>query len=195
MSFGPMSESQCAEMRRRYGLEKMIEVQINKFLLQMARQKAEEMGKLNNSITKGDGNIAGFLGEFIAAREIGAEVDNSYQHDLRFGTTTIDVKTKRCTSKPRDFYECSIAAYNTKQKCDIYVFTRLLWHKAKPQVWERGWLLGWLPKKEYFEQATFLKKGQVDPSNNYTVKADCFNLKISCLNDMGTLGENDGSDK
>jgi hypothetical protein len=177
----------------------MIEVSINKFLLGMARQKAEEMGKLNNSITAGEGNLAGFLGEFIAAQEIGAEVNNTYEYDLLVGDTAnlirIDVKTKRCTSKPRDFYECSIADYNTKQNCDIYVFTRLLWHKAKPQVWERGWLLGWLPKKDYFEQATFLKKGQVDPSNNYTVKADCYNLKISCLNDMVTLGENDGSDK
>ena len=167
----------------------MIEVEIDKFLLKMARQKAEEMGKLNNSITKGDGNIAGFLGEFIAAQEIGAEISNTYEYDLLVGPTTIDVKTKRCTSKPRDFYECSIAAYNTKQKCDVYVFTRLLWLKAMPKAWERGWLLGWLPKKEYFEKATFLKKGQVDPSNNYTVKADCYNLKISCLNDMESLNE------
>lgn len=149
------------------------------------------MGKLNNSITKGDGNIAGFLGEFIAAQNIGAEVNNTYEYDLLVGERIIDVKTKRCTSKPRDFYECSIAAYNTKQKCDVYVFTRLLWHKATPKVWERGWLLGWIPKEEYFRKATHLLKGHVDKSNGFTVKADCFNLKISCLNDMETLGGND----
>lgn len=157
----------------------------------MARQKAEEMGKLKNSITEGEGNVPGFLGEFIAAEYLGAEVSNTYEYDILAEEKRIDVKTKRCTSKPKDFYECSIAAFNTRQECDIYLFTRILWHKDKPKVWKKGWLLGWLPKEEYFEKATFLKKGQVDPSNNFTVKADCYNLKISCLNDMETLGDCD----
>ena len=38
-----------------------------------------------------------------------------------------------------------------------------------------------LGKDEYFKKATFLKKGDVDPSNNYTVRADCYNLKINEL--------------
>ena len=33
-------------------------------------------------------------------------------------------------------------------------------------------------KKEYFEKATFMQKGEIDPSNNYMVRADCYNLKI-----------------
>lgn len=155
----------------------------------MAREKSEEMGKLNNSITSGEGNLAGFIGEFVAAREIGAEVNNTYEYDLLAFGKKIDVKTKRCTSRPKDFYECSIAAYNTKQKCDIYLFARMLWLKQQPNHWERGWLLGWLPKEEYFEKATFLRKGQIDPSNNFVVKADCYNLAIAKLNDLETLGE------
>ena len=38
-----------------------------------------------------------------------------------------------------------------------------------------------LTKEEYFNKATFLKKGDIDPSNNYTVKADCYNVPISEL--------------
>ena len=41
----------------------MIEVEITEKMKQRAWRKAREMGKLKNSITKGDGNIAGFLGE------------------------------------------------------------------------------------------------------------------------------------
>ena len=36
-------------------------------------------------------------------------------------------------------------------------------------------------KNEYFLQAKYLKKGEVDPSNNYTVRATCYNLTIDKL--------------
>ena len=42
----------------------------------------------------------------------------------------------------------------------------------------------WLTKEEYFDKANLLKKGEIDPSNNFTVKADCYNLKISELRKM-----------
>jgi len=70
-----------------------------------------------------------------------------------------------------------VAAYNTTQGCKAYVFTRICNDKA--------WILGWKGKDEYYQQAKFLTKGDVDPLNNFTVKADCYNLKISdlrCLN-------------
>ena len=42
-------------------------------------------------------------------------------------------------------------------------------------------MLGWLSHDEYFEKAVSLHKGQIDPSNGYIVKADCYNVKISDL--------------
>ena len=44
-----------------------------------------------------------------------------------------------------------------------------------------GWFLGSMGHDEYYNKATFLKKGDVDPLNNFTVKADCYNLKIEEL--------------
>ena len=41
--------------------------------------------------------------------------------------------------------------------------------------------LGVLTKGDYYDKATFLRKGDVDPSNNYTVKADCYNVRIDEL--------------
>ena len=41
----------------------MIEVIVTQDMLDKAHNKSEEMGRLNNSITKGKGNLAGFLGE------------------------------------------------------------------------------------------------------------------------------------
>jgi len=57
----------------------------------------------------------------------------------------------------------------------------VLWNKSRPNEWKKAWILGQMDKKEYLKKARFLKKGEVDKSNNFTVKADCYNLKISDL--------------
>jgi len=157
----------------------MIEVKITDDMKKKALFKSREMGTINNSITVGDGNISGFLGECVANTLIGGDNKNTYDYDIVKDGITYDVKTKRCTSPPKSFYECSVAAFNTKQRCDRYVFVRI--ENVKGQ-WGRAWVLGWMEKPEYFNRATLLKKGDVDKSNNFTVKADCYNLKIKDLN-------------
>lgn len=142
---------------------------------------SKEMGQLKNSITKGKGNIHGFLGEIIVSKFLGVEINNTYDYDMVFNDTKIDVKTKRVTTSPKDYYECSVADLNTKQKCDVYVFTRIL------KDMTQGWILGFVNKKEYFSKATFLKKGQVDPSNNWKVSTDCYNLPINKLHNIEDL--------
>ena len=36
-------------------------------------------------------------------------------------------------------------------------------------------------QKEYFKLARKMVKGQIDPSNNFIVRADCYNLQINGL--------------
>jgi hypothetical protein len=159
----------------------MIEVKITEEMKQRAWRKAREMGKLNNSITKGEGNISGFIGEEVANSLIEGVVTNTYDYDITSGDQqliTWDVKTKRCTSPPRDYYDCSVAAFNTKQNCDRYVFVRVMFTKNR---WGPAWVLGWYDKNKYFKDARFLKKGQIDPDNNFKVKADCYNISIKDL--------------
>ena len=43
-----------------------------------AKKLSGEMGKLNNSITKGEGNIHGFLGEIITANFLSVSTFNTY---------------------------------------------------------------------------------------------------------------------
>lgn len=143
-----------------------------------AWRKAREMGVINNSITEGDGNIAGFLGEEIANSVIGGEINNTYDYDIIKDDVKYDVKTKRCTSEPKHYYECSVAAFNTKQKCDQYVFVRV---ENKFGRWGRAWILGSYYKDMYFKDARFLKKGKIDGNNKFKVKADCYNMEIRNL--------------
>jgi len=149
---------------------------VSEEMLNNAKIKAAEMGKLNNSILKGEGNIIGFIGEELAQKVIGGRIQNSYDYDIILTSgKTVDVKTKKTTVTPKDNYDCSVASYNTKQKCDYYCFVRV------KEDLSCGWVLGVYDKKDYFKDSVFLKKGQIDPSNNFTVKADCYNIKINQL--------------
>jgi hypothetical protein len=133
------------------------------------------MGKLHNSILRGKGNMSGFIGEQIALQILDGKWDNTFDYDLVVNDKKVDVKTKQTSVKPLPHYECSIAKLNTKQKCDAYAFVRIL------NDFSKGWYLGVLTKEDYYDKATFLRKGDVDPSNNYTVKADCYNVRIDEL--------------
>jgi len=100
-----------------------------------------------------------------------------HDYDIVVGSKRIDVKTKQTTVAPLPHYECSVAAFNTRQKCDAYAFVRVLKDLSV------GWFLGVSEKDQYFNTATFMKKGDIDPSNNFTVRADCYNLRIDKLGD------------
>jgi len=154
----------------------MIEIAVTPAMLVEARDKAVNMGKLHNSIMKGAGNIAGFIGEAIAQQVLGGKLDNTYEYDLVLDNgKTVDVKTKQTSVKPLETYDCSIAALNTKQKCDYYCFVRV------KNDFSIGWYLGVYDKQQYMEDAVFMKKGDIDSSNGYVVRSDCYNLKIAVL--------------
>ena len=156
----------------------MIEVVISPAMLVEARDKAAEMGQLRNSIIRGAGNIAGFIGEAIAQQVLGGKLCNTYDYDLVLDNgTKIDVKTKQTGYVPLPSYDCSIAALNTKQDCDYYAFVRV------KNDFSIGWYLGVYNKDQYMKDAVFMQKGTIDPSNGYTVKSDCYNIKIDQLKD------------
>lgn len=139
------------------------------------------MGRIHNSILNGGGNLAGFVGEFIAQKVMGGEIQNTFEYDLVLDDgTKVDVKSKQTSVKPKDYYDCSVSAFSKKQDCDRYAFVRV-----KKDL-TTGWYLGSKSSKEYFEEARFLKKGEKDGDNGFTVRGDCYNLKISELdNDKG----------
>ncbi len=154
----------------------ILPVRVKKQWLIIANDKAEEMGKLKNSITGGAGNIAGFVGELIIAAYLGGRVNNTYDYDIILPSgATIDVKTKRCTSEPKSNYDVSVAAFNVTQKCEFYAFVRVLEDLTK------AWILGYYPKVDYFNDAKKWFKGQIDKSNGFRVKANCYNLSIDEL--------------
>jgi hypothetical protein len=138
--------------------------------------------ELKGSITKGENNIYGALGEIIIydlCIKNGLTVDftSTYDYDLIIDNYKIDVKTKRTTVTPKPYYLCSISSFNIKQKCDYYFFLRV------NENLEQCYILGWKRKTDFFKEAEFNKKGSLD-INGWAFKDDCYNLKIELLNDL-----------
>ena len=153
----------------------MKKFKITKTALDRAKARAEKLPLLNNSIRKGEGKMVAYIGEEVAKHVLGGEIEDTYDYDIVYGETKVDVKTKERTVPPRNYYECSVADFNTRQDCDEYAFVSVL------DDLKEAWYLGKIGKKEFYETATFHKKGEVDPDNNFTFKADCYNIPIHKL--------------
>ena len=100
--------------------------------------------------------------------------ESTYDYDMVVDDNKLDTKTKRTNIPPRPDYMCSISAFNTKQKCDGYVFLRI---KEDLKI---AWILGYEGKKPFFRKAVFKNRGEKD-ANEWRFKDDCYNLEISKL--------------
>jgi hypothetical protein len=132
---------------------------------------------LNGSITKGDSNIYGALGEVVIYdwfKKDNPVMENTFEYDLIIKGYKVDVKTKRTTVPPLPNYLCSISAFNTHQKCDYYFFCRITEDLSK------AYLLGYIKKDLFFLISNFRKKGEKD-TDQFLFKDDCYNLEISEL--------------
>ena len=157
-----------------------------------ALDRAKKMGTIKNSITKGEGNVAGFLGEEAFCSYTGASIvmdKNMYDYDVILDDIKIEIKTKRRTVTPKSHYDVSVANTSKHQKPDEYVFLSLEFSNAKvktngQKIYEglkSIWLLGSKDSKEYFEQATKWNTGDIDTSNKFVTLTDMWNLPSSRL--------------
>ena len=155
----------------------MIEIKVKDKTLLKARDMAAEMGAIRNSISKGGGNVAGFIGELVVLDLLEkAKHKSTKDYDIILPDgLKLDVKTKKTSVKPKPEYDNSVAELSTHQQCDMYAFTRVL------NDYSTCWFLGMIEHDRYFELARYLKKGTVDPSNGYTVRSSCYNVSIKEL--------------
>jgi hypothetical protein len=176
------------------------ELRFTEDMILRAKQKAASLGSINNSILRGAGNLAGYLGEEALAPRIGAKIVSNnrgldkYNHDLLCGTKLpaccekrIEVKTKRRTVMPKHYYDVSVAKTSRHQRPDIYAFISLEFQRATkghPKKYyglKSIWLCGFMPSDEFWRRSTLWKKGRVDKSNNFKTHVDMYNLAIEDL--------------
>jgi len=172
----------------------MTKLPFKPWMIEEAREKAQSLGSINNSITKGGGNIAGYLAEIALNEYIKGENLScskgrlKYDFDLLKGQNKIEVKTKRRTVDPEPHYEVSIATTSEHQRPDFYAFISITFAKKRGKGksatyhgLKNIWLCGFLSREEFFSKAKFIRKGELDPSNGFICHQDMYNLPISKL--------------
>ena len=160
-----------------------IEIPITPSMLAQAQASASEQGCLNkHSLTKGERNLEGFLGEAVVLLTLPEAIsDNDYDHDLLLGQIRIDVKTKRCPDKPKTYYDCTVFGYNPTQKCDMYIFVSI------KKDYTMAWVNGFLVKHQFYAIAKFIPAGTVVGKNQLFYKKDNYVCSIKDLNRMNFL--------
>jgi hypothetical protein len=131
---------------------------------------------LKNSITKGESQLHGAVGEVIAMellRSRGNEVkyEGDYNYDLISNGKRIDVKTIRTDKEPTDEFNANISAFNHTQQTDYY-----LWCAVSIDL-SYGYVIGYLDKDEFYKIAELKKKGEID-WGNWMFKSDTYTTKI-----------------
>ena len=162
---------------------KMIEVEITEDMKKRAWAKSREMGEINNSITHGDGNIAGFLGEEVANQLICGDICNTYDYDIVKGDTDMMLKQKDVLQNQKVITNVLLLRLTRGKTAITMFFVRIENVKGR---WGRAWVLGSYEKEQYFKDARFLEKGKIDGNNNFRVKADCYNMPINKLKGITT---------
>ena len=132
---------------------------------------------IRNSIMSGAGELFGAVGE-ILVRDI-FEFDNldtrsTRNFDLKINSRRVDVKTSKGYSHPHNSNNCKIPETQTKQDTDFYFFTHIL------HDFSAFYLLGYISKRRFFEDALFRKKGEIEP-DGFRFRCNCYTIKVGQL--------------
>ena len=146
------------------------------YMLMEAKHRSDKMGVLPSSRTHGAGNIAGFVGEAAVLNLIGGELRDTLSFDILLDGKRVDVKTKSCSSEPRNHYLCSVMEYQLTSRSDIYIFVRVDLTKRE------GWVLGSISKARLLSEGRICKKGE--PDGKFLFKEDCRSIRIDQLDDF-----------
>ena len=164
----------------------MRSLKFNQKMIDQASQWANDLGGIKNSITKGDGNYAGRLGELALAKHLSVEVKDRKDYDIIYDGKKIEVKTKRRAVEPKPDYTVNIAATSLHQKPDIYAFLSMEYLDR-----DSGgnytdllhiWLCGYKNSEQFFEEASFWPKGHPDPPA-FKTHRDMYVMKIRELDE------------
>jgi hypothetical protein len=115
-------------------------------------------GALKNSVTKGEGNVVGALGEIAVfdyfSQRAKVVFDSTRDFDMIINGFKIDVKTSRSNFDALAHYHFIFFDVNTTQNCDFYFFVH---YNITTDV---AFLVGYLKPSRFYELATFHRKGE-----------------------------------
>jgi hypothetical protein len=156
-----------------------IEVDVTKEMMKYAEDRSKITGELNNSITRGEGNVAGFLGKKAVSDYLRNDRILGKGHDLVDEGYKIAIKAKLRKDKPRQDHDCSVTYPQAiHQDCDGYIFTSV------NNSYTKVWIVGYMDRLKLLKIAKILQKNETYGSNAFRCHEKCHNVEISQLDQL-----------
>lgn len=167
--------------------QNIIELDISKDIIEKAKERLIKVENIQRSDLSKFGSehnriLVGYIGEELLMQYLGIEKStDDFNFDLYYRNKKLEAKTISCKYKPPATFLCTVNSYNLdgvhKQNADYYVFLRIL------NDFSKGWILGFIGCKEFFEKGTFKGNG-TDFGEFQFVKANATVLEIYELTDI-----------
>lgn len=171
----------------------MITLNITEEMHSQAIEAAKNLPIYDLSYRGGGANEIGCLGEAIVESWLkfnkiwySNETDQTtHDYSLKNGQT-FEVKTKDRTVPMKANYECTIPDYNSEhQNPDFYIFVSIQRNKENNSTdirrFHTAYIVGGVNKEYFKSNSKEWKKGEIDLSNDMTIKFDCHNIAANLL--------------
>jgi len=170
----------------------MIPVSITREMIERMKERVNTVRSFNGSTLNNKGKIYGFLGEeMFLGTFLHSNRTETFDYDLTLEGCKVDVKTKLYDHAMKPYYHLGIDAKAVNQKTEFYAFCQILApyrlinnsiQEILSHPYERGFILGYLTKNDFFKKARFYKKGEPDDDNGTVYRDDyyCFHVDQLC---------------
>ncbi len=163
-------------MRKKY-----LETAISPPLLEYCKRQVHKKDATTSDedvLKTGDNSLIGTLGEHIFRYHVPDVVfkdrkDFDFEHE---NGTLIEVKSHKVKRMPHDWHHFLLPDYKIDYVNDdaVIVIVEIL------EDYSKGWLCGWITKREFAEIAKHRKKGQKQ-GPNFTYRNDCLEIQYKDL--------------
>ncbi len=167
----------------------MIQVDIDKPMILRAKKASEDNYKIHGSkgtlLVKKERKIraCGYVAEEIVAQVFPNLKKVSHpEYDFDFDDYKFEVKGIGCNQQPAPHWEATVMDYQKNRKATHFIFNRIR------NDFKVGWVLGFISKESFFEQARFAEKGTKNQNFTYDNDRHCLEIRLlSSPDEMGDL--------
>ncbi len=176
-----------------------LEVSVTPEIIAKAIKREIEAGPAYKgaSIEGGKGRFYGFLGEEIVhAAMPELKMDNTKDYDFTYKNFTFDVKTKTRKERPEGHYDATVDQSSFHQTPYFYIFVsilapqNLIKQSAKEIMdfpYTKAWIMGFIPRKMFYEKSRFFNAGDIDPSNKIKYRDSIYLVRYNQLLEIRKL--------
>lgn len=105
-----------------------------------------------------------------------AEMDDIRNYDFLVGNLKIEVKTTERRYVPKPEWDNKMFLDDSDKNFDVVVFVSVI-VPVRGDI--RRFFCGWLTKQEFIDKSKHFDKGEYDPTNQITMRAESWNVRIS----------------